>query len=51
MIRMISHKSGQRNSAMAITMTVMMTRMIIGKVNGINTKEQTIYSLFYKCLL
>ena len=32
---------------MAITMTVMMTRMIIGKVNGINTKEQIIYSLFY----
>ena len=51
MIRMISQKSGQRNSAMAITMTVMMTCTIIGNVNRINTKEQTTYSLFYKCLL
>ena len=48
---MILQKSGQGNSAMTITLTVMMTRMIIGKVNGINTKEQTIYSLLYKCLL
>lgn len=41
MIQTISQKSGLRNSAMVITMMVMMMRMIIGRVNGIERKDWT----------
>ncbi|RGB82494.1 hypothetical protein DW070_00785 [Coprococcus catus] len=41
MIQTIPQKSGLRNSAMVITMMVMMMRMIIGRVNGIERKDWT----------
>lgn len=34
-------EEGLRNSAMVITMMVMMMRMIIGRVNGIERKDWT----------